>query len=273
MLSLGNKKKKPEVVDISKQVIHPHRAYRKLVDVGRRGSFIELLILSVPLMAVMYFLFPYLTYLNCYNAIHLLTPSIPEEFIHLIRDDYLANTVYFMSIPGSYPTMTFSFITALISFLILVIIPNIKIVPKAVGLWVGYLAFVNFVSATFFFFVPNQFPYSIRIFSELYMKTEVSMWFIIPLLLAAALLPIPSRLGAKFGVIISIVLLDVVLGIVRYFVFLYVLHHYSFLFMALMFFAFGPLVDFLYAVVTYSLFMRNISAEIRKDIRQWKWSY
>lgn len=256
-----------------KLIIHPHRSYRKLIDVSNGVLLFEFLILSVPLTVMVYFLYPFLTHINCVNANYLLAGIIPEDFIRIHEVPYLGQVVHILSIPGSYPTANFSFITAIVSLLILLILPRTKLLPKSISMWITFFLFINLVSAVFFMLVPHLFPYTVDVFSDLYMKTEVSMWLILSPLLAVSVLPLPSRLISKFFLILGILLLDIVLGIVRYAFFLYMLNKYSFLFMAVMFFSFGPLVDFLYAVATYSIYVSYVSKKIKKELKLWKWSY
>ena len=63
-------------------------------------------------------------------------------------------------------------------------------------------------------------------------------------------------------------------GIIRYILFLYILQRFSVLYMALMFFVFGPFFDFLYLVGIYSIFMNKMielyESQAGKD--EWLWS-
>jgi len=267
------KKHKMSLRTEEKRVIHPHRSYRKLVEVSNRVLLFEFLILSLPMTIAIYFLYPLLTYLNCYNAYFLLSGVIPEEFIRIQQVPYLGQVLYILSIPGSYPTSQFAFITAIVSLLILLIVPQTKLLPKSISMWIAFFLFINLVSSVFFMLIPHLFPYTVSVFSDLYMKTEVSMWIILPPLLAISVLPLPSRLLSKFFLIAMILLLDIILGIVRYVFFMYMLNKYSFLFMAVMFFSFGPLIDFLYAVATYSIYVSYVSQKIKRKLKLWKWSY
>ena len=73
---------------------------------------------------------------------------------------------------------------------------------------------------------------------------------------------------------IGTILYSLVFGIIRYILFLYVLQRFSVLYMALMFFVFGPFFDFLYLVGIYSIFINKMielyESQAGKD--EWLWS-
>jgi hypothetical protein len=100
--------------------------------------------------------------------------------------------------------------------------------------------------------LPSAFPYSMLKFSELYITTEVGMWFFVPVIMGVALLPIPAGIGSKWLIMVVTILYSIVFGIVRYVVFLFVIVKFSYIFMPVLYFCFGPLVDFVYIVGIYS---------------------
>ncbi len=88
-----------------------------------------------------------------------------------------------------------------------------------------------------------------------------------------AITPLPSTLFSKLVVNISVLFYSLVFGIVRYAVFLNILSKISFLFMAVLFFAFGPLLDFFYMVGIYSFYLCRISKKAGNNLEIWKWSF
>ena len=162
---------------------------------------------------------------------------------------------------------------ALASLLTIFLVPLIKKIPKPIGFWIIFISLINLISSLFFLFFADKFPYSLTIFSELYIKTEIAMWLLIPALLTLALVPLPSNILAKFTVITITLAYSIIFGCVRYTVFLYVLRQFSYLFMAMLFFIFGPLMDSIYIVAIYSFYVSILAKKIKGDVKVWKWLY
>lgn len=105
------------------------------------------------------------------------------------------------------------------------------------------------------------------------MRTQVTMWFLIALVIPLALAPFPTNTLMKVGVISAILVYSVVFGCFRYIVFFYILTKYSYLFMPVLFFAFGPLIDFIYIVGLYSFFISLLAVKMKGSLTKWRWSY
>jgi hypothetical protein len=99
------------------------------------------------------------------------------------------------------------------------------------------------------------------------------MWFFVPVIMELAILPIPSSIFSKGIIIFLTVLYSILFGIVRYIVFLFVIAKFSYIFMPVLYFSFGPLVDFVYIVGIYSLYVSKVAERITKDFRIWKWVF
>jgi hypothetical protein len=155
----------------------------------------------------------------------------------------------------------------------MIFIPHWKAVPKSFGIWISFVCLINLASCLFFLFFPNRFPYDIRIFSELYMETQVIIWFLIALIIPMALAPFPVNIFIKTGVIVLILAYSVIFGCSRYIVFLYILTKHSYIFMAPLFFVFGPLMDSIYIIGLYSLFISFFAVKMKGNMAKWRWSY
>jgi hypothetical protein len=100
-------------------------------------------------------------------------------------------------------------------------VPKMKFIIRPLAMWIVVIFFINFVSSLFFIFFPVHFPYDISIFSGLYIKTEVSIWLIIPPIMFLRLMLIPSNMIKKIIVVVSTLCYAVMLGFIRYIFFLY----------------------------------------------------
>jgi len=139
--------------------------------------------------------------------------------------------------------------------------------------WLGFVCIVNTISALFFLLIPEWFPYDVGIFSDLYMMTQVTMWFVVPLVLAMALAPLPTNMAVKFLIVLIVLLCSLLFGCSRYIVYFYLLTHYSYLFMAVFFFNIGPLLDYIYIVGIYSFFVSVLAKRMAGDSTKWRWLY
>lgn len=270
----GSEYKEPWL-DFSPEKTHIfyHRSYRKVES--RSIPYIALSVLLLVVMVELFILlyFPQLTRFISQAAATVLGTCVPPELVQISPKPYLYGNVYVVTIPGRYPSMTLSVIVAIVSLAVIYMAVSVKraIDPKLV--WLIFIFFIMLFSAIFFIFFPEYFPYDLEIFSEMYIKTEVGLWMIIPFILTFALLPFPFRLFEKFGVILLTLFYSIVFACVRYIVFLYLLRSTTYLFMALMFFMLGPFLDFIYIVGSYSLCISESGKRTGKDKARWNWLY
>ncbi len=174
---------------------------------------------------------------------------------------------------GRFPSREFSLVTLLVSALVVLVLPHLRRLPKAIRVYGFFLGLLNVVAAAFFVFVPQWFPYDVSDFSLLYMGTQLGIWLLLPVILGLALAPLPAPLLEKFAVILGTVGYAVVFGAVRYAAFLYLLREATVLHMAALFFALGPLIDFVYMVAIYSIYLNILALRLRDRPETWRWSF
>ncbi len=255
-----------------KDIIFYHRAYRR-ASIRGKYLFLEFIFLLLPLLITILFLYPEITFLINRFAKSILLSSLPTADIEIIRKSYMFSSVYILGLNGKYPSVMLSFSLFLFSLLSISLTPMTKI-PRPIVAWVIFVSSINLISSIFFVLSPSIFPYDIENFSEFYIKTEVSIWLFVPILMGTTLLFIPSNILVRFSIVALTLLYSVVFGTLRYAVFLYILKKFSYIFMPLLFFAFGPLMDFTYMVGIYSLYCSIIARKRnnRAEIGVWRWS-
>jgi len=146
-------------------------------------------------------------------------------------------------------------------------------IGKNAAIYFLYLAAINLVSSLFFVLSIAEFPYSALIFSELYVKSEISIWLFIPFILGLAILLLPASIFPKMMLIILTLLYSIIVGTLRYILFLYIISKFSILYMALLYFAFGPLIDFIYIVGIFAYYNARLAKSLQASNTAWKWSY
>jgi hypothetical protein len=257
--------------DDLKATIYYHRSYKKLARPGKHVILIFLL-LTLPLILVVLSLFPHLTLLMSQFAQFNLSTILPPDSIEIVDKSYLLGDIHMLDFPMKYSSSLFSYGLSLFSLIIIIIASRLKI-PRPVALWIMFISTINLSASIFLMLFPSSFPYDSKQFSELYVTTEVNIWLLVPVIQAISLLPLPSTFLSKLSVSIVTLIYSVVFGFIRYSVFMIIVSKISFLFMPVLYFAFGPLMDFFYIVGIYSLYISNLSKRVRVDLKSWKWSY
>ncbi len=258
---------------MSKDAIYYHRAYRK-EPFSKKNVFWESIGLLLPVLLVLFF-YPTVTLYICKFSAFILSKYFIVGNIHVLKRSYIFFGLYIVSMHSILHSPLFYLLFFIFSFLALVVmLLFIKTqIFKPVFLYLMYILLINAVSSAFFVLAPFKFPYDFTTFSDLYMKTEVAIWFFIPVILAIALIPIPSNFFYKILVIITALIYSVMFAVVRYILFLYILQKFSFVFMATLFFAFGPLVDFIYIVGIYSYYLSFVSKKNQNSTGERRWLY
>ncbi len=257
-----------------KENIFYHRAYRK-EEFSKKKFFMESTVLLSPILLIL-FLYPIITLQICKFSAFILQKYFSVGKIKVLGSQYVFSPLYIISMKAFFHSPMFYLLFFLFSiFTLIVMLFFSKLyIFKPVFLYLMYIAIINVISSAFFVLAPIRFPYNIKIFSALYMKTEVSIWFFIPVIFTLTLALLPSSLISKLLVSFSVLIYSIIFGTVRYVLFLYVLRKFSFVLMAPFFFVFGPLVDFIYIVGIYSYYLSFVSEKNRNTAsRGWKWLY
>lgn len=107
------------------------------------------------------------------------------------------------------------------------------------------------------------------------MKQQVGIWLTF-MVLVGLIVGFMGNKGFLFKLLtfVSIMAYSFLFGFVRYILFLYMIQQYSILYMALMFFVFGPFFDFLYLVAIYGFFINKMVKlyDSDKGREEWQWS-
>jgi len=254
-----------------KSVILYHRSYRKIA-VSAKPFVLQLVCIALPLSLIVVFFYPEITRTVCRIAVQVLSPYFDKDSLRIVSYPYIIGNGHYLALPGKFPSAVFSLVNTIFSLLMLLLLPNINRLKPLLILGT-VLSFILFISAMFFLLVPDQFPYQASDYSDLYIKQQISIWFFVPVIMGLGVLPLPASLPSKiFTMLISFVY-SLIFGTVRYVVFLYIIGKISLIYMAVLFFALGPLVDFVYIVGIYSCYTTRLAKKIKGNFTLWKWSY
>jgi hypothetical protein len=256
---------------MEKTLIYYHRAYRKITGAGWI-PLLEFIAIAIPFSLAVLFFYPPVTQQMSKIAHSILSAYYLPGSVILLEKTFLIGNVLIVDLPDRYPTAMICLINFFVSLILILFLPRLR-TAKNIAIYVVFLAIINIVSAIFFTTLPFDFPYSNQDFSELYIKSEVSMWLFIPFALGIAFLPLPASIFPKILLVILTLIYSVIFGTLRYIIFLFIISRFSVIYMALLFFAFGPLIDFIYIVGIYSFYTCRLAKKLKGSESVWKWSY
>lgn len=254
-----------------KTTIYYHRSYRKVI--GSFGEFfVECLTILLPICVCVYLLFSKMTEILCEIGVLVLSPWYPKYSVYAVQSEFLFQHPYYLIAPGKFPSATFSFMNAVVFFALIVLCSRINLAKPLAHFGIVFST-INLVSSIFFLFLPSAFPYEIFDFADVFMKAQISIWIFIPIIMGLAVLPYPTSILSKIAIVIFTVIYSFVFGMIRFPVFLFILGKFSFLYMAALFFLFGPLMDYIYIVGIYSVFTTKMAIRLKNDLEFWQWLY
>lgn len=248
-----------------------HRSYRTLP--GSWPIFLlQFCLFAVPLAVVTILFYPQITLIICLITQHILGPMFGPGMVNVVEIDYikLIGNLSFIELPSRYPTQIFSLVNTFICLVPLFLLRRREHDKPGIIL-LTLVALLHLISSIFFLLIPEWFPYNVVDFSRLYMLQQISIWIFVPLLMGIAVVPLPSSCLTRFVTLAVTYVYSLIFGTVRYIVFLYILAKASLLYMAILYFLFGPLIDFTYIVGIYSVHITRLANKQKGDCKLWKW--
>ena len=269
-------KRSPIKAELPKDLMYYPRTYRHLTA-NNIQSILFLILLVLPALAAMLFLYDDLTRVMTSLAAAVLARAIPFSLISTMSREFIPGLgeVSLIKLPTYFPTQESVAISILIMILLLWFLASGRRLGKPVSIYLMIMIFFHMASSIYFFFASESFPYTATDYSELYVLQQVGIWF--SMLVLAGL--ITGFLGSKgilkrIGTFAGVMAYSIVFGIVRYILFLYIIHEFSIAYMALLFFALGPFYDFMYLILIYGLYADSMIRlyDTDKGRGEWSWS-
>lgn len=256
---------------MAKSLIYYHRSYRKIA--GTRWALLfQFLLATVPLIVLILIFYPDLTKLMSITAEKILSSSFVPGALEIVHQKFLLNNknIFLLTAPESYPSILNSFISSLVMLGVSFLLQRMKI-DKNIVIFATFLVAIHLISSVFFTLVPYMFPFTFKDFVELYIKTIICIWLSIPCIVSMAIIPLPASYVPKLFLIIFTLIYSFIFATLRYAIFIYILSKFSFIYMALLFFAVGPLVDFIYIVAIYAVYTTYLAQKLKSNEMVWKW--
>ena len=258
-----------------KKKIYYARTYRR-IKLDIKMSVIFTCLLMIPSLIIFILNIDNITRKIAQMSTWVLSQIYPEDFIVVHNAEYsIFGNMQFVELPTTYPGFDMICLNLLACFIIYLLMAFLKATGKPLGIFLMYTMFVHVVNCVFFIFGGKEFPYTIAEYSDLYIKQQIGIWIMF-IVLASLVVSFMGRRAyiSKFLTFVGIIVYSGIFGVVRYIVFLFLLHEFSVLYMALLFFVIGPMFDFSYFVAIYAIFINKIIKDYDYGKRkgEWRWS-
>ncbi|MDD7643207.1 MAG: hypothetical protein PUK75_12190 [bacterium] len=259
----------------SKKKIYYARTYRRL-QIRWERTIVLACLLILPTTIIFLMMLDALTDMITRTGTELLSKVIAAENMHIVSTAYsILSRMSYIKLSTVYPTISMILWNMGICFLLLLLIFVLRKGSRPFAIFSLFAIVIHMVSCMYFLFAADRFPYTAGQYSELYLKQQTGIWLTF-IVLAGLVTTFIGENGYfwKLVTFLSIIAYSLIFGAVRYILFLFILYRYSVLYMALLFFVFGPMFDYSYFVAIYAIFVnKNINDyEFGKKKGVWKWS-
>lgn len=258
--------------------IYFSRTYRHF-KVNSKEQLIYVFALIVPTIVLFLLFYTEISHFICNLLIPPLSKVFPQESLIVSSTEFLPlfGNVHFLTLPNLLPVyneILFNLFISIVLFVLSLLANKKKNKNTPLPIYFAFVLLIHIISCIYFLFARDYFPYTATEFSELYMKQQIVIWFSLIFLSGFVLGVIGyGKVAVRMILFAILITYSFIFGIVRYLAFSYIISAGSSLYMASLFFTFGPLYDFLYFVFFYSVF---INREIRyfgygEGRNRWQW--
>lgn len=209
-------------------------------------------------------------------CVGILSKVISPEYIGIAGTTYsLIDNISYIVLPTKAPSFLSCCINLAVCVLIMLFMRLLRCTGRPLAIFMMFALFIHIASCIYFMLAEGRFPYTVGMYSELYVKQQIGIWLIFSIL-AGLFVAFMGRRRYLYRLITFLTIMgySVVFGTIRYVLYLYILYRFSTLYMALLFFVVGPMYDFAYLVAIYAMYVnRNIKDyAYGRNRGVWKWS-
>jgi hypothetical protein len=246
----------------------PHRSYRRVRSVDRKGLVATLAVIAI-LETVIVSQISWLERLFTNIAFHL-TPPV-DGTLRIASDTYLGARVTWIDFslpPMEYTAVWLWFVGALVAARVLFVTKRISPPIRLLG---SFFAAMVSASALYMLFFGHL-GYESEAFSLLYMRTSAIVWLLVPIVVGALSATVPFSSLERFGLALFCWCSVFILSAVRYAMFVWVLKTFGSLFMPTLYLLLGPVLDFIYLMSIFSLFLTPLGRRLDSGRAEvWAW--
>lgn len=258
-----------------KHTIFYARTYRHLKPNYKKMTAYYLLF-ALPCLLILLFTYSKITNIFSKWCINILLEIVPNTKLYIVSGEFLPyfGDVYYVTLPNKMPSLIMIIINIVAVLLLLLACYKASDSAKPIAVYSSIGLLIHLIACIFFLLFPESFPYTLTEYSGLYMKQQVGIW--VSFLVIASLVSggISNTGLSKFYMFFAVMGYSFLFGFLRYIVYLVLLLKASVLYMAMLFFTFGPFFDFLYLVCIYSIFMNVVTRRFhgKRGAVEWEWA-
>ena len=258
-----------------KKIIDYSRTYRR-IKADKTACAVYVIILTLLAILLVWLFIGDLTGIVSGFCKDVLEKYVPSIHVSIKSETHhFFGTIHYVSVPSVYPEMRFCLINAGCTLALILFCIFMPWRGRPLGIYLIMSATVHLINSLWFVFAGDYFPYTLTVYSKLYIFQEIGIWIMF-FIMTVCVTGIVGNKGllCKLATLCAVMLYSIVFGAVRYVVFLYLLHRFSMIYMALFYFMLGPMFDFLYLVMIYAVFVNRMIRiyDARKGKGEWKWS-
>ncbi len=257
-----------------KERIYYTRTYRR-IKMNIKNSILFLCLAVLPVLILFLFEVEHIIHILIGITHSLLSYVIPEENIRVLTTEYSVFwKIEYLDLPTVYPQFSFTCVNLIVCLMIFVVINLWRKTGKPFVIFSFYCLFIHVVSCVYFIFSKQTFAYTTGDYSSLYLKQQIGIWMMF-IVMSGVILGVWGDILLRHRIFsfLSICVYSLVFGALRYIVFMFVLYRFSVLYMAIMFFVIGPIIDFSYFVMIYAAFMNKLTKEYDQGQRKGEWGW
>lgn len=257
-----------------KKYIYYVRTYRRVKADYIRGT-LYVLIMCVPSLWLLISNIDFITKKLCEFAAGTINKALPSVTATPKESLYVPfGTMYYLDFTSRMPSPQELLINlaVILGVIAVILISSRQGKPLAVYLLFSFL--VHIISCVYFIFETESFVFTAADFSNIMVKQQIGIWvlFIIMIGLVTGFLGNRGYVY-KVATYFAVLIYSFIFGFLRYTIFMFILAKFSLLYMADMMFTLGPLFDFLYLVMIYSVYADRIQRiyDSAEGEGEWKW--
>ena len=236
------------------------RAYRSLGFPSSLNLIFKLCVCTLMPMLLQGYLISEISLHISKLAIRLINGYFPDNSIRLLFEkSVFEQNLYFAQVGNFSNTEMFLHLNLVLTAVFILCVYCFK-----TGLGTFYFLAVgitHFIACLFFELLPEAFPYTANDYLNIYMQQQMVIFFSIPLVLG-----VPCALMLKSPLkglccVAGCILFGGLFSVLRYALVIYVLTYVSILYLPVIYFYIGPVMDFFYMIIFYSFAVRMASCE------------
>lgn len=225
-----------------KKVIDYTRTYRR-IEADKKKCILYIVILILLGFLLMWTQIDDLTRMICKICAGVLKKYEPHMYVGIRSETYpLFGKISYLSAGTVYPGIQISLINTGISLAAIILLAGLPWKGRPLAIYLILCSAIHLINSLWFVFGEKYFPYTLTVYSNLYMLQEIGIWVMFFVMTVMVTGIIGDRgVIYKLLTLLAVMLYSIVFGTVRYVIFIWLLYRFSVIYMAFFYFIIGPI--------------------------------